>query len=337
MSITLDEAKHITSDSNIKDFFDSLDETYTIAKEELGEERAKAVYEQKVINYICSLVECYQAHFISLTQYRELNKKAGSYLEKMDSSQVVVSSNGNIVATSNGEAPLSQRRPEYYRNYRLGCLLTPPNLEELPVLSFSRIAFVAPETIDLRDYCVRTPNQEDLPWCAAFAACSFASNVLWRKTDCALTFDPKPHYEYAKKIDGKPDEDGTTLVAVLQSLLYHNQFSSQHSQVKVLRTKEQVKYAIHKFGCCLLGLMVTKEWYTCNSKKSTISGKNGSDFLGGHAVLACGYTRDGVIIQNSWGPEWGSYGFALITWEEFEREFSYGAVLDNCLYDTKMN
>ena len=37
----------------------------------------------------------------------------------------------------------------------------------------------------------------------------------------------------------------------------------------------------------------------------------------GHAVAIVGYTRDGFIIQNSWGPSWGANGFALLPYEDF--------------------
>jgi hypothetical protein len=37
----------------------------------------------------------------------------------------------------------------------------------------------------------------------------------------------------------------------------------------------------------------------------------------GHAIALVGYTRDGFIVQNSWGPKWGSGGFALLPYEDF--------------------
>jgi hypothetical protein len=38
---------------------------------------------------------------------------------------------------------------------------------------------------------------------------------------------------------------------------------------------------------------------------------------GGHAVAIVGYTPQGFIIQNSWGPDWGTGGFALLPYEDF--------------------
>lgn len=38
---------------------------------------------------------------------------------------------------------------------------------------------------------------------------------------------------------------------------------------------------------------------------------------GGHAVAIVGYTPQGFVIQNSWGPDWGAGGFALLPYEDF--------------------
>jgi hypothetical protein len=37
----------------------------------------------------------------------------------------------------------------------------------------------------------------------------------------------------------------------------------------------------------------------------------------GHAIAVVGYTNDGFIIQNSWGPTWGAGGFALLPYEDW--------------------
>lgn len=38
---------------------------------------------------------------------------------------------------------------------------------------------------------------------------------------------------------------------------------------------------------------------------------------GGHAVALVGYTHQGFVVQNSWGPMWGNNGFALLPYEDF--------------------
>lgn len=38
---------------------------------------------------------------------------------------------------------------------------------------------------------------------------------------------------------------------------------------------------------------------------------------GGHAFALVGYTKDGFIVQNSWGASWGSDGFAVLSYEDW--------------------
>ena len=38
---------------------------------------------------------------------------------------------------------------------------------------------------------------------------------------------------------------------------------------------------------------------------------------GGHAFALVGYTREGFIVQNSWGSEWGYHGFGVVTYEDW--------------------
>lgn len=38
---------------------------------------------------------------------------------------------------------------------------------------------------------------------------------------------------------------------------------------------------------------------------------------GGHAIAIIGYTPQGFVIQNSWGPGWGTKGFALLPYEDY--------------------
>jgi hypothetical protein len=173
-----------------------------------------------------------------------------------------------------------------------------------------------------------------MPYCAAYTAVGFAENILWRKNDYITQIDPVPIYKRAKQIDGDPYGEGTSLTAVLQVLLEKGYFSKD-CRIQVIDNnsgfENSIKYAIHKFGCCLLACNITEEWYLCGPKKTSVTGKSYNTSLGGHAILACGYNADGVIIHNSWGEEWGQYGFALITWEALRKQFIYAAALSNVL------
>jgi hypothetical protein len=38
---------------------------------------------------------------------------------------------------------------------------------------------------------------------------------------------------------------------------------------------------------------------------------------GGHAFAIVGYDERGFLVQNSWGPDWGSYGYAILTYDDW--------------------
>ena len=38
---------------------------------------------------------------------------------------------------------------------------------------------------------------------------------------------------------------------------------------------------------------------------------------GGHAIALIGYNERGFLLQNSWGPEWGSHGYAILSYDDW--------------------
>ena len=231
-------------------------------------------------------------------------------------------------------------KTEFAEAHKVGFCKVPANLDKMLSFSFFGTGFTAPKTVDLRDYCTPTEDQGSKPWCAAYAAAQWAENIRWRRDDLdplKNNIDPTWIYQYAKTVDGDPDGDGTTLTAVLEALLSRGLFDRNLCKVRTIRaSRDAVKYAIHKFGCVLGGFNVTDEWYDLNSHNTCVTGRS-TDWQGGHAVLMCGFNPDGVIIQNSWGVSWGSYGFGLISWKAFDDQFIYGGVLTNCLNGLSMN
>jgi hypothetical protein len=51
-----------------------------------------------------------------------------------------------------------------------------------------------------------------------------------------------------------------------------------------------------------------------------------AEFTGGHAFAIVGYNELGFIVQNSWGVEWGTDGFAIWTYEDWYENVSDGWV-----------
>lgn len=208
---------------------------------------------------------------------------------------------------------------------------------KLPVLNLGKLD--VPAKVDNRFYCTAIEDQGAKPWCAAYTAAAFAENILWRKTGRIREVEPKDIYAYAKQHDGDPTGDGTTLDVVLDALCVQGLFDANTCKVKMVgrgwlgTDANDVKAAIHRFGCVLGGFNITEEWYElAKSGFTTVTGKK-SATLGGHAVLIVGYDKGGVWCENSWGADWGDAGFGYISWKAFADQFMYSTVLTNCLND----
>lgn len=187
-----------------------------------------------------------------------------------------------------------------------------------------------PATLDMRDLVLQTENQGQTSMCAAYTATSWLESIMWRKTGKPVHYDAAKLYKHAKSIDGNPNCEGTTLPAIMQALIDLNWSPTNNKEdIVLINSVPALKRAIHRYGTCLLGFMITDSWYKHVNKLvfDDISGKG----LGGHAVICVGYNDVGVLIQNSWGQEWGKYGFACITWDVFDKTCCAGAYFKNAL------
>lgn len=121
-------------------------------------------------------------------------------------------------------------------------------------------------------------------------------------------------YEQAKILDPWPGED------------YEG--TSVHAGVKALRSlglAKEYRWAFHiddvvdailTKGPAVLGIYWYEGMYDAPNGVLEVSG----DTVGGHSIAAVGYTvnspklggEDGIILQNSWGPDWGINGLAEI-------------------------
>ena len=78
--------------------------------------------------------------------------------------------------------------------------------------------------------------------------------------------------------------------------------------------------AINEVGAIYVSSDVHKGWDQVPEKARSlpvIPWKPKTKPDGGHAYALVGYDAHGFIIQNSWGPDWGYYGFALLTYSDW--------------------
>lgn len=85
--------------------------------------------------------------------------------------------------------------------------------------------------------------------------------------------------------------------------------------------------ALHETGIVYCTLMVHDGWNAPSGRSVGVGHGSGRRVLpviarqgraeSGHAVALVGYTRDGLVVQNSWGERWGAGGFALLPYEDY--------------------
>lgn len=223
---------------------------------------------------------------------------------------------------------------EFIRTHKAVGLRVPDNLEKLPALRASS-KFVAPTVVNSMGLCTITEDQGSTSKCAAYATTSFAENILWRKTHAPQQLDYDKVYAEAKKLDGDTSA-GTTLNHAFQALLkVYPDIFDKSCKIKTITCfggdLEDIKFALHKYGCMVGGFNITRDWYDCDKSCKGWIPSTGAKSVGGHAVLICGYNQNGLQIQNSWGESFGDYGFATLRWSDVQKQFMYGAVLQGCL------
>lgn len=89
-----------------------------------------------------------------------------------------------------------------------------------------------------------------------------------------------------------------------------------------IRSVVDMQAAIYETGAIYVSANVHNGWNLGSSDPSPLTHQNlpvikGRGNPGGHAFALVGYNSRGFIVQNSWGPEWGASGFAILPYEDW--------------------
>ena len=196
---------------------------------------------------------------------------------------------------------------------------------------------VNPLKIDNRQLASPTDQQGTTPHCAAYSVCGLVEAINWKRTGQICNLNADQVYAHAKMLEGDLKGEGTYLECAIRAALKLGGFVKPDG-IKIGyvyndgddNTAEAIKYLLHKYDFLHAGFNITTGWYSCGADSPMI--RHTQIGMGGHAVLLVGYDQLGVYVQNSWGKEWGSNGFAVMPWDIFRQEFMYGCYLQNC-YD----
>lgn len=84
------------------------------------------------------------------------------------------------------------------------------------------------------------------------------------------------------------------------------------------RSLSDLQSAIVEVGAIYCSANVHKGWFLKRTREPALIPLQAKN-IGGHAFAIIGYTEDGFIVQNSWGPDWGYHGFAILGYEDWLR------------------
>lgn len=113
------------------------------------------------------------------------------------------------------------------------------------------------------------------------------------------------------KVDGMIVRDA---LKYMKNIGYRSKTNDNREKILTygrLNSKYAIKSSVYVNGPCLIALPV----YNSNETEFW----KGNEYEGGHAVVCVGYDETGLILLNSWGADFGSYGQCILPYEEMNK------------------
>lgn len=184
--------------------------------------------------------------------------------------------------------------------------------------------FDIPETYSYVNFLPPVENQGATNMCVTYA---ISAHVDWNfnmdaatKTSKSINIDKNEIYN-ARSLSG---DRGMTFKEALNFMKKHGA-KSEKGNIKIeayamIKSEIALKQALLLNGPCIGGL------YVKNS--ASIEFWNGNENHGGHAISIVGYNKDGFIIRNSWGLNYGSRGYAVVKYKDFDKILECWTIID---------
>lgn len=202
------------------------------------------------------------------------------------------------------------------------------------------------QTVDLRGQATAIKDQGRRGTCVACAATAAHEVVRAEGVELSIEF---LHWA-SKRRDGLPPiSEGTTLPAARDALSQDGQppeakwpyddardqwaatyqppvaatDEAKHRRLNggelLLPMAATIRDAVDHGRSVVLGIRLHATWHGVGSDGRIAMPAAGTRDLGGHAVLVVGYRGDELIVQNSWGSDWGEDGSAYLPDEYVDR------------------
>jgi C1A family cysteine protease len=129
-------------------------------------------------------------------------------------------------------------------------------------------------------------------------------------TESVLPFDTGKMYDNSENLF-------YVSASKLKILSYYNLNKGTSDKISVWK-----KWIAAGNGPILTRLNVEGTWNNATATKGNLDEYDENSIRGGHAVSIVGYTKDRLIIRNSWGDSWGDNGFAYASAGYAEKAFT---------------
>lgn len=196
-----------------------------------------------------------------------------------------------------------------------------------------------PEKLDLRSELLSVRDQGPFGTCAAMAGSCMKEWQEWKDIELRVYFSPMFIY------NNRTNPGEGMYMRELMNILYKMgdckevtfKYGTQgtppgeaYEEAKnfviknyaSINTIDGLKTALYDAGICVIAVPVYN--YTTRMWKP-----RPSDFLlGGHAMAVAGYTKEGFIIRNSWGYDWGEDGYCIFPYEDWGLQWEVWTTVD---------
>ena len=183
-----------------------------------------------------------------------------------------------------------------------------------------------PTKYSYKKYLPEVINQGSRPICVP---CSVSAYINWNKNleTGDNHHDNKVDLSQIFKSRTNDDNNGMSFKDALH-FLRHEGVKTEDGIFKIKRYATVnslliLKQALIMNGPCVGGLPVYNS-YAVNFWEK----RQDNNFEGGHAVSIVGYNEEGFIIRNSWGKGYGSEGYSVIPYDEFNSFLEIWTVVD---------
>lgn len=210
------------------------------------------------------------------------------------------------------------------QEYGLGYIQSPPDERDY-LLPLTAPSEPLPLKFNALDISGPLPilDQGKTPQCVAYASSAMKMFQEKRDENKVLGFDCKWLYNECKKIDGYPDEDGTSVRAAMtvlkkQGLKLLNRPDSDPARrkiaayYKVPTDVHSLKLALRQYGPIVTGTIWFKAWFKpvdgILPKPDQIAGGHATDWVGWDDTILTPVGIGGFLAVNSWSEKWGLGG-----------------------------